>query len=273
MSRRLKSIADQRLVITGATSGIGYAIARQAAARGARCILVARYADGLQPLVDDIERRGGRAVWVAANPADAAALGRVTETAMHVFGGFDSWINNTGIYAFGHSESAVYRRVFEIAFSSVINGSLEAAEHLHGHRDGYAGTIINLGSPRTGLDGAARAEPDGHDPHPVAEFTAAFRDEMDAMDSPISVSLVRPAAFASARPGRAESFAPGGKPHSRYDPAAVARSVLHCAAHPTRERDADSCLPVGTLATRITARLSERLKTAASHRAQPINSR
>lgn len=265
MPRRLKPIAAQRIVITGATSGIGFAIARHATAHGARCLLVARYADGLQALVDDIESHDGRAAWAVADAQDVAALRAVTDMALRLFGGFDSWINNASVAAFGTSGSAVYQRVFELGFSSVVNGSLEAADHLHARRDGDAGAIINLGAPRSVPATASNAGCRASERDPVSAFTDSFRDELDAVHSPISVSLIRPAAIASG--------SPGGHTPPRYDPAAVARGVLHCAAHPTRELDVDSSVPVGTLATRITARLSERLKGCTGSGAPPVDSR
>lgn len=243
--RRLKPIAEQRIVITGAISGIGFAIARRAAAQGARCILVAHYADGLQPLVDDIERHGGQAVCVVANTADIDTLRRVTETAQRVFGGFDSWINHTGVSTFNTLDTSAYRRVFEAGFSSVVNGSLEAAGHLDTRCDGYTGAIINLGPARQEA-GVSFDAPRMADRYPVAEFTDAFRDELDAAGSPISVSLVRPALGAGYRLGRA------GKPRAArptrcYDPTVVARHVLHCAVEPTRELNIDSQWAHGAL--------------------------
>lgn len=88
--------ALQTALVTGASSGIGAAIARQLGARGARVLLVARRDDALASVADDVRQRGGEAVVLAADlePPDAAAalaarLGEIDETV-------DLLINNAG---------------------------------------------------------------------------------------------------------------------------------------------------------------------------------
>ncbi|HET6522334.1 MAG TPA: SDR family NAD(P)-dependent oxidoreductase, partial [Geminicoccaceae bacterium] len=66
MAVRLKSLSDQVIVITGASSGIGLTTARMAAERGARVVLAARDEGALRRVTDDIGRRGGEAVHVVA---------------------------------------------------------------------------------------------------------------------------------------------------------------------------------------------------------------
>jgi NADP-dependent 3-hydroxy acid dehydrogenase YdfG len=69
MRIRLKSLSDQVVVITGASSGIGLVTARMAAAAGARVVLVARNEDALRSLTEEIQGQGGRA---ASSGADRA---------------------------------------------------------------------------------------------------------------------------------------------------------------------------------------------------------
>jgi NADP-dependent 3-hydroxy acid dehydrogenase YdfG len=72
MSLSLKPLAEQVLVITGASSGIGLVTARRAAARGARVVLAARNEQDLGTAVESIRHAGGRAVYVVADVADIA---------------------------------------------------------------------------------------------------------------------------------------------------------------------------------------------------------
>src|ERR687897_1348573 len=97
MKVELKPLAEQVMVITGASSGIGLVTAKAAAAAGASVVLAARNEHDLREAVDDIRRRGGRATHVAAdvsNPSDVAALGA---TASSTYGRIDTWINNAAV--------------------------------------------------------------------------------------------------------------------------------------------------------------------------------
>src|SRR4051812_49216164 len=97
MKVRLKKIAEQVMVITGASSGIGLATARMAARRGARLVLAARNGEALRQLADEITQSGGEAIDVVAdvgNEDDVRALARV---AVERFGHFDTWVNDAGI--------------------------------------------------------------------------------------------------------------------------------------------------------------------------------
>jgi NADP-dependent 3-hydroxy acid dehydrogenase YdfG len=72
MSVRLKKVADQVIVLTGASSGIGLATARMAAKRGARLVLAARNEEALRQLTDEIRAAGGEATYAVADVGDEA---------------------------------------------------------------------------------------------------------------------------------------------------------------------------------------------------------
>src|SRR5437764_5590288 len=95
MSVRLKKVADQAIVITGASSGIGLTTARMAARRGARVVLVARNREALESLVHEIGPDA--ATYVEADVGDEQAVDGVAKAAIEKFGGFDTWVNDAGI--------------------------------------------------------------------------------------------------------------------------------------------------------------------------------
>src|SRR5690606_34045052 len=92
----LKPLNEQTIVITGASSGIGRATAREAARRGARLVLASRNADALHKLVDELKAEGAAAVAVVADVGNMADHDKIVQTAMLSFGGFETWVNNAG---------------------------------------------------------------------------------------------------------------------------------------------------------------------------------
>jgi short-subunit dehydrogenase len=114
-----RELRDRRLLITGASSGIGYCLAEQAGAAGARLALAARSADRLEELAGKLAARG---VDVLAVPTDLTAEGdrrHLLDRVVEHFGGLDVLVNNAGVASFAHfadSSEAVLRQVMEVNF-------------------------------------------------------------------------------------------------------------------------------------------------------------
>ena len=91
------TILGKRVLITGASSGVGAALARQLAAQGAVVGLIARRRDRLDDVLADCRATSpDSAMWVA-DLADTAAAGRLALQAWHVLGGIDVLVNNAAI--------------------------------------------------------------------------------------------------------------------------------------------------------------------------------
>jgi NAD(P)-dependent dehydrogenase (short-subunit alcohol dehydrogenase family) len=84
-------------LITGASRGVGRAIARGYAREGAAVSVTARTAADLESLVEEVRQGGGRAVAIPADLADAAAPARVVQQVLESFGTIDILVNNAGI--------------------------------------------------------------------------------------------------------------------------------------------------------------------------------
>jgi short-subunit dehydrogenase len=114
-----RDLHGRRILITGASSGIGRCLAEQAAAEGAQVILSARSADILEGLAESLQARGFQAIPVSADVTLEADRSRLLQTAVDRLGGLDVLINNAGVASFGHfatSSEAILRQIMEVNF-------------------------------------------------------------------------------------------------------------------------------------------------------------
>ena len=266
MALHLKRLEQQTLVITGATSGIGLATARQAAERGARLVLAARDEQALKKVVEELDQRGAAAVAVAADVSKPEQVRTIAEIAIQQFGGFDTWINNAGVTLFGYMSDIPTedsRKLFETNFWGTVNGSLEAARHLAIRADAHSGAIINLGSvasdqalPLQGMYSASK--------HAIKGFTDALRMELESRGAPIAVTLVKPGSIATPfaeHAGNHMQVEPT-LPPPLYEPGVAARAILFCAEHARRDMRvggaSKSIAMLGHLAPRLADRIIQR---------------
>ncbi len=93
----MSSMNGKVALITGASSGIGWATAKAFAARGANVVLAARREDELATLAAEIERDGGQATYVKTDVSIASDVKRMVDHAVQTFGRLDFCVNNAGI--------------------------------------------------------------------------------------------------------------------------------------------------------------------------------
>lgn len=114
------SLAGRRVLVTGASSGIGEATARAVAARGALVILVARRADELDRVQASIEAAGGRATAYPCDLTDLAAVDALVERVLAEHGGVDHLVNNAG-RSIRRSLALSYDRFHDLERSMAVN--------------------------------------------------------------------------------------------------------------------------------------------------------
>jgi uncharacterized protein len=142
------------VLVTGASSGIGAAVARESERRGHRLVLVARRADRLERLADELRAIGTEVLVVPADLSDPEAPARIVEAAVDRFGGLDVLINNAGIglpRVFSQSDPDAIRHQIEINFLAPLLLTRCALPPLIARR----GIIINVGSAITCVANAA----------------------------------------------------------------------------------------------------------------------
>ena len=235
MAPKLKPIADQTIVITGATSGNGLATAELATRRGAKVVLAARSAQDLDTVASQLRAAGGQVATCPADMGDDAAAERIAQTALDSFGGFDTWVNNAAAGTYGTLEQVSledHRRVFDVNYFGVLQGSLVAARHLRAK----GGAIINLGSVLSDRTMIFQG-PYSASKHAVLAATDALSMELEREGAPISVTLIKPGAVHTPFPEHARNYldAPPRLPPVLYDPQLVAEAILFAAEHPRRQ--------------------------------------
>jgi 3-oxoacyl-[acyl-carrier protein] reductase len=141
----MSKLNDKVAIVTGASKGIGAAIARQLAADGAS--VVVNYASskaGADKVVSDIEAAGGKAVAVRADVTRKTEVEALVAAAIANFGRLDIVVNNSGVYQFAKIEETteeLYRKQFDINVLGPLLVAGVAAPHM-----GKGGSIINISS-------------------------------------------------------------------------------------------------------------------------------
>jgi short-subunit dehydrogenase len=144
MARR--ELQDRRALVTGASSGIGRALALELARSGADLILLSRRGDRLAEVADEIRRLGRRAEIVVGDVTDPAVRLHALQTAEEKFGGLDLLVNNAGVAAHGRFVAAQVERlrpIMEVNFFAPAELIREAMPLL---LEGRQPMIVNIGS-------------------------------------------------------------------------------------------------------------------------------
>jgi meso-butanediol dehydrogenase/(S,S)-butanediol dehydrogenase/diacetyl reductase len=153
-------VAGRTILITGAASGIGAAIARGCAAQGANVVLADLNLDAAQTVAREIEEAGGSAIAVRADVVDRATIAAAVAAAVERFGRLDVYFNNAGMNSpmkFIDITEANFSRVMNVNALGVLIGTQEAARQYLSQGAGadgaIAGKIINTASiaGRTGF--------------------------------------------------------------------------------------------------------------------------
>src|SRR5216117_1147191 len=224
------------VVVTGASAGLGRAIARAFGARGAVVGLIARGKDGLAAAEREIRDGGGRALAIPADVSDAAAIQDAADQVEREAGPIDLWVNNAMVNVFSpvkEMRPEEYRRVTEVTYLGYVHGTLAALRHML-PRD--RGTILQVSSalafraiPLQSAYCAAK--------HAIKGFTESLRTELLHDGSRVRVTMVHMPALNTPQFGWVKSRLPHkAQPVPPiFQPEVGARAVYWAAHHRRRE--------------------------------------
>ena len=180
----------QTVVVTGASAGVGRAVVRQYAKRGARLGLLARGRPGLEATRREVEALGGEALAVPTDVADAEQVEAAAAAVDETFGPIDVWINNAMVSVFSPvttTTAAEFQRVTEVTYLGAVHGTLAALRRMV-PRD--RGVIVQVGSALAYRGIPLQAAYCGAK-HAVQGFTEALRCELLHEKSRVRVCMVQ----------------------------------------------------------------------------------
>jgi NAD(P)-dependent dehydrogenase (short-subunit alcohol dehydrogenase family) len=178
------------VVITGASAGLGRAIAHEFAKGGCKLALLARNPEALVAAVSECTWIGGQAIAIPTDVSDADAVERAAAEAEAKLGPIDIWVNNAMVSVFSpikEMTAADYKRVTEVTYLGYVHGTLAALKRMLS-RD--HGTIIQIGSALAyrsiPLQSAYCASK-----HAINGFTDSLRCELHHDKSNVHVTTVQ----------------------------------------------------------------------------------
>ena len=231
----MSSGTRQTVVVTGASGGIGRAVAQAYGARGANVALLARGVKGLEAAAAEVGAAGGTPLVVPVDMADPEAVFAAAERVEKDLGPVDVWVNVafTSVFApFDEIAPEEFRRVTEVTYLGYVYGTMAALRHM---RDRNRGTVVQVGSALAYRGIPLQSAYCGAK-HAVQGFSESLRCELLHERSGVKVTMVQMPAVntpqfswvLSRLPRQAQPVPP------IYQPEVAARAVLFAADHPRR---------------------------------------
>ncbi|MFC7359833.1 SDR family oxidoreductase [Nocardioides astragali] len=244
------------VVVTGASAGVGRAVVRAFAERGADVALLARGRDGLESAAREVEALGRRALVIRADVADADAVEAAAATTEAQLGPIDVWINNAMVSVFSPVQdltAAEVRRVTEVSYLGYVHGTLSALRRM---RPRDRGTIVQVGSALAHRAIPLQAPYCGAK-HAIEGFTESLRCELLHDHTRVRVTMVQLPAINTPQFSWVRSRLPG---HPQpvppiYQPEVAAEAVLWAAKHAPKELKVGRSTVFALTANRISAGL------------------
>jgi short-subunit dehydrogenase len=182
--------SEQIVAVTGASGGIGRAIAHAFAKRGAHVGLIARGRDSLEAAAGEVRSLGGQALVVPADVADHEQVERAASTIEERLGPIDVWVNDAMATVFApvvQTDAAEFKRATEVTYLGTVHGTMAALRRMT-ERD--AGTIVQVGSALSYRAIPLQAAYCGAK-FAIRGFTDSLRTELMADRSRVRITMVQ----------------------------------------------------------------------------------
>jgi len=228
------NIQGKVVVITGASSGLGEATARDLSAQGATVVLGARRADRIKSLADELTRRGGKALAVPTDVIHSEQVKKLVDGAVQAYGRIDVMINNAGLMPQSPLERLridEWDRMIDVNIKGVLYGIAAALPYMKEQKSGHIINVSSVAGHKVRAGGAVYAATK----HAVLALSEGLRQEVKPYN--IRTTVISPGAVATelpnsiSEPDVAESF------HKFYEAFAIpadsfARAVAFAIGQP-----------------------------------------
>jgi short-subunit dehydrogenase len=219
---RTRPMTGEVAIVTGASSGIGAATARELGARGATVVLAARRVGLLEAHARSIREAGGRAIAVPADMTDASDITMLAERAMAACGRVDVLVNNAGASWSRSLASSSPGQITAMVRLNLLAAMLLTRAVLPGMLERRHGAIVSVGS----LSGRVAMEPlYSATKYGLRGFSLALRRQLAGTG--VSVCLVSPGNISTGMTRHVTARMPG--------PSLVASAIADLIGHPRRE--------------------------------------
>lgn len=224
------------IVVSGASAGVGRAVARSFAEPGTKIALIARNEARLEQAAAEVRDAGGAALVLPLDVADADAVDNAAERTEAVFGPIDIWVNVAMVTVLSPVEkmtAAEYRRVTEVTYLGTVHGTMAALKRMKPRDRGH---VVQVGSalayrsvPLQSAYCAAKSA--------VVGFTDSLRSELLHEDSGVDVTVVHlPAVNTPQFNWARNKLGKRARPVPPvFQPEVIAEGIRHAAFHPRRE--------------------------------------
>jgi NADP-dependent 3-hydroxy acid dehydrogenase YdfG len=192
-----QNIAGKIVVITGASSGLGEAVARLLSSEGASVVLGARRAERIETLARELTDAGGKAVAVTTDVTDSDQVKRLVDTAVQRFGRVDVIINNAGLMPQSPLERAKiddWNRVIDVNIKGVLYGIAAVMPYFKEQRSGHVINVSSVAGHKVRPGGAVYAATK----HAVRVISEGLRQEVKAYN--IRTTIISPGAVETELP-------------------------------------------------------------------------
>lgn len=232
----MASNTSEVVVITGASAGVGRAIVRDFAKRGASIGLLARGQAGLEGAQHDVEELGGRALIIPTDVADPQQVEAAADKVEETFGPIDIWVNvaMASVFSpFKEMNAEEFKRVTEVTYLGQVHGTMSALKRMLPRDRGH---IIQIGSALA-YRGIPLQSAYCGSKHAIQGFTESVRTELMHDKSNVKISMVQLPAVntpqfswvKSRLPNKAQPVPP------IYQPEIIAGAVTYIADHYRRQ--------------------------------------